>query len=99
LCTKVVDRGQLLGRLPLHRLEGHHAAAPGQLPGRRQGLRGSADPNHSGGELLYVAPGGIVRLNARASAFAYVRVPVYQRVIGYQLVPTYTASVGVNYRL
>ena len=59
----------------------------------------NADPDHSGGELLYVAPGGIVRLSGRASAFAYVQVPVYQRVIGYQLVPTYTASVGVNYRL
>ncbi len=59
----------------------------------------NADPDHSGGELLYVAPGGIVRLGPRASAFAYVQVPVYQRVIGYQLVPTYTASVGINYRL
>ncbi len=68
-----------------------------RVAGKDSGV--NADPDHSGGELLYVAPGGIVRLSARASAFAYVQVPVYQRVIGYQLVPTYTASVGVNFRL
>lgn len=68
-----------------------------RVAGKDSGV--NADPDHSGGELLYVAPGGIVRLSRRASAFAYVQVPVYQRVIGYQLVPAYTASVGVNYRL
>ena len=68
-----------------------------RVAGKDSGV--NADPDHSGGELLYVAPGGIVRLSQRASAFAYVQVPVYQRVIGYQLVPTYTASVGINYRL
>lgn len=40
-----------------------------------------------------------MRLSKQASAFAYVQIPVYPRVIGYQLVPTYTASVGVNYRM
>ncbi len=68
-----------------------------RVAGRDLGV--NADREHSGGELLYVAPGGIVRLSSRTSAFAYVQVPVYQRVIGYQLVPTYTASVGINYRL
>jgi hypothetical protein len=68
-----------------------------RVAGKDSGI--NADPLHSGGELLYVAPGGIVRIGPRTSAFAYVQVPVYQRVIGYQLVPTYTASVGVNFRL
>ena len=43
----------------------------------------NADPDHSGGELVYVAPGGIVRLSPRASAFAYVQVPVLPA--GYRL--------------
>ena len=68
-----------------------------RVAGKDSGI--NADPLHSGGELLYVAPGGIIRLSPRASAFAYVQIPVYQRVIGFQLVPTYTASVGLNYRL
>lgn len=59
----------------------------------------NADRDNSGGELLYAAPGLIAALSRRASAFAYVQLPVYQRVEGYQLAPKVTISVGVNYRL
>ncbi len=59
----------------------------------------NSDTYNTGGEQLYVSPGVIARLGARASAFAYVQVPVYQRLTGYQLSPRATASVGLQYRL
>ncbi len=68
-----------------------------RFAGRDAGV--NADRENSGGELLYVAPGATVRVAPRASVFAYAQVPVYQRVVGLQLTPRYTASVGVNYRL
>ncbi len=68
-----------------------------RVAGKDSGI--NADPLHSGGEFLYAAPGGIIRFSPRASAFAYVQIPVYQRVIGFQLVPAFTASAGINFRL
>ncbi len=59
----------------------------------------NADRDNSGGELLYAAPGFTAGLFKRASAFAYVQLPLYQHVYGYQLAPKATVSVGLNYRL
>lgn len=59
----------------------------------------NSDRDNSGGEQLYIAPGAIVGVGARASLFGYVQVPIYERVNGYQLVPEYTATVGVQFRL
>lgn len=59
----------------------------------------NSDTDNSGGEQLYLAPGLIADLGHGASAFAYVQLPVYQRVIGYQITPRATASVGLQYRL
>lgn len=59
----------------------------------------NSDTYNTGGEQLYVAPGVIAGLGHGASAFAYLQVPVYQRVVGYQLTPRATVSVGLQYRL
>jgi len=59
----------------------------------------NSDTYNTGGEQLYVSPGLMGKLSGRASAFVYVQVPVYQRLVGYQLSPRATASVGVQYRL
>lgn len=59
----------------------------------------NSDRDNSGGELVYVAPGFIAALAPRASATAYVQLPVYQRVGGYQVAPRYILSLGVQYRL
>ncbi len=58
-----------------------------------------SDHDNSGGELLYVSPGVTVRLTRRVHAFGFVQLPVYQRVIGYQLTPKATLSVGLQVRL
>ncbi len=59
----------------------------------------NADHANSGGTQIYAGPGLIAPIGARASAFAYVQVPLYQRVHGYQLTPRATASVGLQFRL
>lgn len=58
-----------------------------------------SDRANSGGEQLYLAPGVTAALSDRLSAFGYVQVPLYQRVNGNQLAPTYTLSLGLTYRL
>ena len=62
--------------------------------------RGSnSDRDNSGGELLYVSPGLSTRLAARLTGFAFVQLPLYERVHGYQLTQRATLSMGVRYRL
>jgi hypothetical protein len=58
-----------------------------------------SDHDNSGGELLYLSPGLTARLSPRVRLFGFVQLPVYQRVIGYQLTPKVTASAGVQVRL
>ena len=50
----------------------------------------------TGGTLAYLAPGASVRLGGGASAYAFLQLPVYQRVHSLQLVPQYTVSVGAR---
>lgn len=59
----------------------------------------NSDRPNSGGEELYLAPGLSARLTSRLSAFAFVQLPLYQRVNGFQLVPRATGSVGLQVRL
>ena len=57
----------------------------------------SSDAANSGGTLVYLSPGATVSLGEKVRVFAFVQVPAYQRVNGYQLTPRYTASVGARY--
>ncbi len=57
----------------------------------------NADVFSTGGTLLYLSPGISVPLGKRASAYAFVQVPVYQDVNGVQLTPRYTTSLGARY--
>jgi hypothetical protein len=56
-----------------------------------------SDRANSGGEVIYVSPGLTVNLGEGTSVYGFVQLPVYQRVGGLELVPTYTASVGVSH--
>ena len=58
-----------------------------------------ADRDNSGGTLLYVSPGGAVALGRHLTGFAFVQLPVYQRVNGFQITPVATATVGLRYRI
>ena len=58
-----------------------------------------ADIQSTAGNVAYISPGLTVSLSAKLHAFAFVQLPVYSNLYGYQLFPRYTASAGVTYAL
>ena len=58
----------------------------------------NADVDNSGATLAYLSPGVGFRLTDRFDGFAFVQIPVYQRVNGLQLEPRALASIGFRYR-
>lgn len=65
--------------------------------GREHGI--NADIANSGDTVVYLSPGVTVDLNTKVNAFAFVQLPVYQRVNGLQLEPQWLMSVGFRFRL
>lgn len=65
---------------------------------QRESGRQSDRPN-SGATYAYLSPGIGVKLTSRLNAFAFVQLPVWQRVNGLQLEPRRLWSLGVQYRL
>ncbi len=63
---------------------------------RDQGV--NADIPNSGGEVVYASPGLFVNVTDDTSVYGFVQLPVYQRVGGLELVPGYSASLGVKHR-
>lgn len=59
----------------------------------------NADIDNSGGTVAYVSPGVAADLNTQVNAFAFVQLPVSQRVNGLQLEPQWLLSVGFRFRL
>jgi hypothetical protein len=55
-----------------------------------------ATPDDSGGQTLYLSPGVSVPVNDKLKLYGFVQLPIYQNLNGYQLAPTYTASVGLQ---
>ncbi|MDB6127394.1 MAG: hypothetical protein JWM35_1290, partial [Verrucomicrobia bacterium] len=64
--------------------------------GRERGAE--ADVPNSGAAHAYVSPGLTAELGERTSAFAFVQLPVYQRVNGLQLEPRWLLSVGFRHQ-
>lgn len=58
----------------------------------------NADVENSGGTLVYLTPGVSGSIAEHVDAFAFLQLPLYQRVNGYQLTPRYTLSAGVRYQ-
>ena len=58
-----------------------------------------ADIENSGATLIYLSPGIVGNISHDFQVFAFVQVPVYQRVTGYQLEPQYLISAGLHYNL
>lgn len=58
-----------------------------------------ADSENSGGTVIYLSPGAGVSLSDKLNAYAFVQLPLYQRVNGWQLAPRYTVSVGLRYSM
>lgn len=56
-----------------------------------------ADMTDTGGTLLYFSPGVSVSVSNRISMYGFVQVPLYQDVVGLQLAPRFTTSLGMRY--
>jgi hypothetical protein len=56
-----------------------------------------ADTPDSAGTVAYISPGLTVSLRHDLQLFAFVQLPVYSRLDGFQLAPRWTGSLGVSY--
>ena len=51
----------------------------------------------SGGTLVYLAPGALIRVGSGTSIYGFVQLPVYQHVNSLQLSPRYILTLGVSH--
>ncbi|MGH8231920.1 MAG: transporter [Steroidobacteraceae bacterium] len=58
-----------------------------------------ADLPDTAGSVGYLSPGITVELVSGVHLYAFVQLPFYSNLIGYQLFPRWTASLGANYVL
>lgn len=57
----------------------------------------NADTVSTGGTLVYLSPGVNVPVISGVEIYSFFQVPVYQYLLGVQLAPKYTYSVGTRY--
>jgi hypothetical protein len=50
----------------------------------------------TGGTLIYLAPGALVRVNGGTSVYGFVQLPLFQKVNSLQINPRYTLTLGVK---
>ncbi len=67
-----------------------------RIEGRESGPQ--ADAANSGATLVYLSPGATADLGRGLEAYAFVQVPVHQRVNGLQLEPRLSVSAGLHLR-
>jgi hypothetical protein len=63
--------------------------------GRETGI--SSDHDNSGSTFIHLSPGVTADLGTRVHGFAFVQLPLYQRVNGLQLEPRWLLSAGLRY--
>lgn len=68
-----------------------------RIEGRESGA--NADVANSGASLVYLSPGLNLQLGDRLHGYAFLQLPIYQRVNGLQIEPRYTATIGVYYTM
>jgi hypothetical protein len=56
-----------------------------------------ADVYDTAGYVAYLSPGLNAQVGSRLNVYGFVQVPVYSDLVGYQLFPRYTVSVGGSY--
>ena len=56
-----------------------------------------ADAPNSAGTVAYLSPGISGSLTRHLQAYAFVQVPIYRHLQGYQLFPHWTATAGMSY--
>lgn len=57
-----------------------------------------ADRPDTAGTVAYLSPGVIGRVGAGLQAYAFLQVPIYSNLSGYQLFPRWTGTFGLAYR-
>ncbi len=67
-----------------------------RIEARESGV--NADVANSGASLVYLSPGLGFQISSHVDGFAFVQLPVYQRVNGLQLEPRVLGSIGLRYR-
>ena len=67
-----------------------------RVEGRESGA--NADVANSGASVVYLSPGLGFSLNAHVDGFAFVQLPLYQRVNGLKPEPRFVGPVGFRYR-
>jgi hypothetical protein len=58
-----------------------------------------ADIYSTAGYVAYLSPGLTAKVIGNLHVYAFAQVPVYSDLVGYQLFPRYTVSVGASYAL
>ncbi|MFI4868228.1 MAG: transporter [Steroidobacterales bacterium] len=58
-----------------------------------------ADVPDTAGTVAYLSPGTTVEIVPSVHLYAFVQVPIYSNLDGYQLFPHWTAAIGANYAL
>jgi len=48
--------------------------------------------------VVYASPGLFVNVAENTALYGFVQIPVYQRVGGLELVPDYSASIGIKHK-
>jgi len=56
-----------------------------------------ADTADTAGTVLYLSPGITATVVKNTQVYAFMQLPLYSKLSGYQLFPRWTASVGVSY--
>jgi hypothetical protein len=56
-----------------------------------------ADTISTGGTVVYLSPGVSVSVTHDTQVYAFVQLPLYSQLTGYQLFPHWTATVGVSH--
>ena len=56
-----------------------------------------ADTTDTAGTVVYLSPGATLRVANPLHVYAFVQVPVFSKLDGYQVFPNWTASVGLSY--
>jgi hypothetical protein len=58
-----------------------------------------ADIEDTAGNIAYLSPGLTAKVLSKGHIYAFVQLPVYSNLYGFQLFPRWTASVGLSYAL
>lgn len=67
------------------------------LRSERRESGANADAANSGSTLAYLSPGLTATLSEQLKAYAFLQLPIYQRVNGLQIEPRRSVSVGIHY--